>query len=260
MFVLISLNNPIIFTRQFVKLMIEPCFFIAGGKSPLIICDDVADLDEAVNIAHAAIFNNHGQNCCAGSRTFVQAGIYEAFVNKAKAKASARTVGDPWTKVDQGPQVDKAQFDRILEMIQSGKDEGAKLENGGDKALNQGYFIQPTVFSNVQDHMRIAKEEIFGPVQSILKFETMEEMIERANGTKYGLAAGILTKDINKAMMFVQAVEAGSVWVNTYDAVLSQTPFGGFKQSGIGRELGAEGIHEYLECKTVTIAIPQKNS
>ena len=234
--------------------------FIAGGKSPLIICDDVADLDEAVEIAHAAIFNNHGQNCCAGSRTFVQAGIYDAFVAKAKAKASARTVGDPWTKVDQGPQVDKAQFDKILEMIQSGKDEGATLQNGGQKALNQGYFIQPTVFSDVQDHMRIAREEIFGPVQSILKFESMEEMIKRANATKYGLAAGILTKDINKAMMFVQAVEAGSVWVNTYDAVLSQTPFGGFKQSGIGRELGPEGVHEYLECKTVTIAIPQKNS
>ena len=157
-------------------------------------------------------------------------------------------------------QVDKAQFDKILEMIQSGKDEGAKVECGGSKACDKGYFVQPTVFSNVQDHMRIAKEEIFGPVQSIFKFETMEEMIERANGTKYGLAAGILTKDINKAMMFIQAVEAGSVWVNTYDAVLSQTPFGGFKQSGIGRELGAEGIHEYLECKTVTMAIPQKNS
>ena len=108
--------------------------------------------------------------------------------------------------------------------------------------------------------MRIAREEIFGPVQSILRFESMEEMIKRANATKYGLAAGILTKDINKALMFVQAVEAGSVWVNTYDAVLSQTPFGGFKQSGIGRELGPEGVHEYLECKTVTIAIPQKNS
>ena len=114
--------------------------------------------------------------------------------------------------------------------------------------------------SDVKDEMRIVKEEIFGPVQSIFKFATMEEMIERANNTNYGLAAGILTKDINKAMMFVQAVQAGSVWVNCYDAVMNQTPFGGFKQSGMGRELGPEGIHEYIECKTVTIAIPQKNS
>ena len=108
--------------------------------------------------------------------------------------------------------------------------------------------------------MRIAKEEIFGPVQSIFKFSTMEELIERANATSYGLAAGILTNDINKAMMFAQTVKAGSVWVNCYDAVASQTPFGGFKNSGIGRELGPEGLHEYLECKTVTIAVPQKNS
>merc|ERR1711935_445914 len=172
-----------------------------GGKSPLIVCDDAIDLDEAVDIAHAAIFNNHGQNCCAGSRTFVQAGIYDKFVAKAKAKAEGRKVGDPWTDVEQGPQVDKAQFDKILEMIQSGKDEGAKVECGGTKARDKGYFIQPTVFSNVQDHMRIAREEIFGPVQSIFRFETVEEMIERANNTNYGLAAGILTKDINKAMI-----------------------------------------------------------
>ena len=118
-----------------------------------------------MDIAHAAIFNNHGQNCCAGSRTFVQAGIYEAFVAKAKAKAASRTIGDPWTKVDQGPQVDKDQFDRILEMIQSGKDEGANLQNGGERAFDKGYYIKPTVFSDVQDHMRIAREEIFGPVQ-----------------------------------------------------------------------------------------------
>jgi len=231
-----------------------------GGKSPLIVCDDAIDLDEAVQIAHDAIFFNHGQNCCAGSRTFVQAGIYDKFVAKAKAKADGRTVGNPWTEVDQGPQVDKAQFDKILEMIQSGVNEGAKLESGGSKACDKGYFIQPTVFSDVKDDMRIAKEEIFGPVQSIFRFETMEEMIDRANATNYGLAAGILTRDINKAMMFVQAIQAGSVWVNTYDIATAQTPFGGFKQSGIGRELGPEGLHGYLECKTVTMAVPQKNS
>ena len=122
------------------------------------------------------------------------------------------------------------------------------------------YFYLLNCFIDVKDNMRIAKEEIFGPVQSIFKFSSMEEMIERANNTNYGLASGILTKDINKAMMFAQAIQAGSVWINCYDAVMSQTPFGGFKQSGIGRELGPEGIHEYIELKTVTIAIPQKNS
>lgn len=232
-----------------------------GGKSPLIICDDVIDLDEAVDIAHTAIFSNHGQNCCAGSRTFVQAGIYDKFVAKAKAKAEQRKVGDPWNpEVEQGPQVDKDQFDKILNMVQAGKDQGAILETGGSRALNPGFYVQPTVFSNVQDHMRIAQEEIFGPVQCILKFNTLEEVISRANNTTYGLAAGILTKDIDKAMTFVQAAQAGSVWVNCYDAVLSQTPFGGFKQSGMGRELGPEGLEEYLETKTVTIAVPQKNS
>jgi len=231
-----------------------------GGKSPLVICDDF-DVDEAVDIAHAAIFNNHGQNCCAGSRTFVQAGIYDKFVTKAKAKAEARKVGDPWmTGVEHGPLVDKSQFDKVLEMVKSGQDQGAHLQCGGTRAMDKGYFVKPTVFSDVKDNMRIAKEEIFGPVQSIFKFSSMEEMIERANNTNYGLASGILTKDINKAMMFAQAIQAGSVWINCYDAVMSQTPFGGFKQSGIGRELGPEGIHEYIELKTVTIAIPQKNS
>eukprot|EP00095_Tigriopus_kingsejongensis_P005302 maker-scaffold337_size202799-snap-gene-0.23 protein:Tk05302 transcript:maker-scaffold337_size202799-snap-gene-0.23-mRNA-1 annotation:"retinal dehydrogenase 1" len=231
-----------------------------GGKSPLVIFDDAPDLDEAVDIAHEAIFANHGQNCCAGSRTFVQAGIYEAFVAKAKAKAAKRTVGDPWTEVDQGPQIDAEQYEKILDLIRSGQAEGARLETGGERSGSQGYFVQPTVFSGVQDDMRIAREEIFGPVQSILKFETMDEVIERANATQYGLAAGVITRDINQAMTFAQAAQAGSVWINCYDVVLAQTPFGGFKQSGQGRELGPEGVKEYLETKTVTMAVTQKNS
>lgn len=232
-----------------------------GGKSPLVVFEDAIDLESAVDICYNAIFGNHGQNCCAGSRTFVQAGIYDKFVALAKEKASKRKVGDPWSEEsEQGPQVDEEQFNRILELIESGKKDGAKLETGGERAHPKGYFIKPTVFSGVTDNMRIAREEIFGPVQSILKFETVEELIERANSTNYGLAAGILTRDINKALMFAQAVQAGSVWINCYDAVAPQTPFGGFKQSGIGRELGPEGMHEYLENKTVTIAIPQKNS
>jgi len=145
-------------------------------------------------------------------------------------------------------------------LIESGVKEGAKLEAGGKRFGEKGFFIEPTVFSGVKDDMKIAKEEIFGPVQSIIKFSTLEEAIKRANSTSYGLAAGIITKDINKALMFSQAVQAGSVWINCYDHTLAQTPFGGFKQSGHGRELGPEGVKEYLEIKTVTIALDQKNS
>ncbi len=231
-----------------------------GGKSPLVVFDDVEDLDKAVNIAHQAIFANMGQNCCAGSRLFVQSKIYDKFVAKAREMASKRSVGDPFTDVESGPQVDNEQFEKILNLIESGKTEGAKLECGGNRVGSRGYFIQPTVFSNVTDNMRIAKEEIFGPVQSIFKFDTMEELIERANDTCYGLAAGVITKDIDKALTFAHSVNAGSIWVNTYQAITPQTPFGGYKMSGLGRENGPEGIKNYLETKTVTIAVPQKNS
>ncbi|XP_076642531.1 aldehyde dehydrogenase 1A1 [Halictus rubicundus] len=230
-----------------------------GGKSPLVVFDDF-DVKEAAKIAHDAVFANHGQNCCAGSRTFVHAKIYDEFVCEAKQLALQRKVGDPFdSETQQGPQIDDEMFNKIQRYIQSGKKEGAVLETGGEQYGKVGYFIKPTVFSNVTDDMTIAKEEIFGPVQSILKFETIDEVIERANNTKYGLAAGVLTKDIDKALTFAQAVEAGSVWVNCYDALTSQTPFGGFKESGIGRELGSEGIKEYLELKTVTIKVPTRS-
>ncbi|KAK7866620.1 hypothetical protein R5R35_010446 [Gryllus longicercus] len=230
-----------------------------GGKSPLVIMDD-ADVDEAVEIAHGAIFANHGQNCCAGSRTFVQERIYDDFVKKATAKAAARKVGDPFSEgTEQGPQIDDEMFNKVLNLIESGKKEGAKLQCGGQRFGKQGFFIQPTVFSDVSDEMRIAKEEIFGPVQSIIKFRTLDEVIDRANKTTYGLAAGIITKSLDSALVFAQAVQAGSVWVNCYDAVVPQAPFGGFKQSGQGRELGEDSLKEYLEIKTVSIKLPVKN-
>ncbi|XP_072754527.1 aldehyde dehydrogenase 1A1 [Anoplolepis gracilipes] len=230
-----------------------------GGKSPLVIFDDV-DVKKAAEIAHDAIFSNHGQNCCAGSRTFVHSKIYDEFVKHAKQLALAKKVGDPFdSKTDQGPQIDQEMLDKIMDLINSGKKQGAVVETGGNRAGNTGYFVQPTVFSNVTDDMRIAKEEIFGPVQSILKFNTMAEVIERANRTNYGLASGVITKDINKALEFAQAVEAGSVWVNCYDAIAPQTPFGGFKQSGIGRDLGEESLKEYLEIKTISIKITKEN-
>lgn len=180
-----------------------------GGKSPLVIFDDV-DLDQAVNIAHGAIFENHGQNCCAGSRTFVQSGIYDAFVKKAVEKAKARKVGDPFVAgVEQGPQIDQPSVDKILRIIEESKNQGAKLETGGTRIGVKGFFVEPTVFSGVADWMSCAVNEIFGPVQSILKFETLEEVIERANNTVYGLAAGVITKNIDNALVFAKAVEAG---------------------------------------------------
>ncbi|XP_012226243.1 retinaldehyde dehydrogenase 3 [Linepithema humile] len=230
-----------------------------GGKSPLVIFDD-ADVKEAAGIAHNAIFGNHGQNCCAGSRTFVHSKIYDEFVKQAKQLALNRKVGDPFdSKTDQGPQIDQEMLDKVIGLINSGKQQGAVVQAGGIRHGDTGYFVQPTVFSNVTDEMKIAKEEIFGPVQAILKFDTMDEVIERANRTNYGLASGVITKNINKALEFAQAVEAGSVWVNCYDAVTPQTPFGGFKQSGIGRELGEEGLNEYLEIKTVSINVTKSN-
>jgi len=230
-----------------------------GGKSPLVIFDDV-DLDEAVGIAHLGIFSNHGQNCCAASRTFVQEGIYDAFVKKAAELAKKRKVGNPFEKgIQQGPQVDDEMFKKILGYIEAGKKEGAKLEAGGNRIGTTGYFIEPTVFSNVTDNMKIAKEEIFGPVQSIIKFKTLDEVIERANATNYGLAAGVLTKNLNNALVFSQAVEAGSVWVNCYGAVTPQTPFGGYKMSGYGREYNEEALDMYLETKTISIKVPCKN-
>lgn len=231
-----------------------------GGKSPLVVFAD-ADLGDAVNTAHHAIFDNHGQSCCAASRTFVQEEIYDEFVKQSKELALKRIVGDPYDeKTNQGPQIDNDQFTKILHLIESGKKEGATVQCGGDRWGKQGYFIQPTIFSNVQDNMRIAKEEIFGPVMQIIKFKNIEEVLPRANNTTYGLAAGIFTRDINKALTFAQTVQAGSVWVNTYDQCLAQAPFGGFKQSGHGRELGEDGIKEYTEIKTVTIKVPKKNS
>lgn len=229
-----------------------------GGKSPLVVFDDV-DLDEAVELAQEAVFTNHGQICCAGSRTFVHEKIYDEFVKKSVALAKKRKVGGQFEEgVQQGPQVDIDTFNKILEYIEYGKKDGAKLEVGGKRIGSEGFFVEPTVFSNVTDNMKIAREEIFGPVQSIIKFSTLEEAIERANNTNYGLAAGVLTKNLNTAMTFANAAEAGSVWVNCYNATALAVPFGGYKESGFGRELGEEGLQSYLETKSVSIKLPTK--
>ncbi|OQR72446.1 aldehyde dehydrogenase X [Tropilaelaps mercedesae] len=216
-----------------------------GGKSPLVIFNDV-DINEAAEIAHNAVFANMGQCCCAGTRTYVQEGIYEKFVQKAQELAEKRKVGDPMDRdVLQGPQIDDKQTEKIMQLIESGKTQGARCVTGGSRIPGKGFFIQPTVFADVKDDMRIAREEIFGPVQQILKFSTMDEVLDRCNDTHYGLGAGVLTKNIDQALTFSQNVHAGSVWINCYDATMVQTPFGGFKQSGFGRELYVEQTPSY---------------
>jgi aldehyde dehydrogenase (NAD+) len=226
-----------------------------GGKSPNIVFAD-ADMDAAIEGAHFGLFFNQGQCCCAGSRVFVEEKAYDEFVDRSAARANARTVGDPFDpKTEQGPQVDDIQFDKVMSYIESGRKEGAKLVAGGNRAGDRGYFVEPTVFADVRDNMKIAEEEIFGPVMSIIKFKDIDEVADRANKTVYGLAAGVWTRDIGKALAIANNVRAGTVWVNCYDVFDAAAPFGGFKQSGMGRELGEYGLQQYTEVKTVTVKL-----
>jgi len=226
-----------------------------GGKSPNIVFAD-ADMDQAIEGSHFALFFNQGQCCCAGSRLFVVDKCYDEFVEKSVARARTRKVGDPFdASTEQGPQVDQAQFDKVLSYIDAGKREGASLLCGGGRWGDRGYFVEPTVFADVQDHMKIAEEEIFGPVMSIIRFKDMSDVIGRANRTMYGLAAAVWTRDIGKAHAIANGVRAGTVWVNCYDVFDAAAPFGGFKQSGIGRELGEYGLQQYTEVKTVTVKL-----
>ncbi|KAK1891546.1 Retinal dehydrogenase 1 [Dissostichus eleginoides] len=231
-----------------------------GGKNPNIIFAD-ADLDLAVEEAHQGVFFNAGQCCTAGSRIYVEEPIYDEFVRRSVERAKRRTVGSPFDPTtEQGPQISREQQNRVLEFIQSGISEGAKMECGGKALGVKGFFIEPTVFSNVRDDMRIAREEIFGPVQQIMKFKTIEEVIERANNTEYGLVAAVFTSNINKAMTISTAMQAGTVWINCFNALSTQCPFGGYKMSGNGRELGESGLKEYSELKTITMKMVSKNS
>ncbi|MDJ0509297.1 MAG: aldehyde dehydrogenase family protein [Crocosphaera sp.] len=226
-----------------------------GGKSPNIVFAD-ADLDQSIEGAHFGLFFNQGQCCCAGSRLFVEEKCYDEFVAKTVERAKKGIVGDPFDeKTTQGPQVDRTQFDRVMDYIESGQREGAKMLCGGSRVGDRGYFIEPTVFADVQDGMKIAQEEIFGPVMSIIKFKDIDEVIQRANNTMYGLAAAIWTQDISKVHRIAHGLRAGTVWVNCYDVFDAAAPFGGFKQSGIGRELGEYGLQQYTEIKTVTIKL-----
>jgi aldehyde dehydrogenase (NAD+) len=226
-----------------------------GGKSPNIVFAD-ADMDQAIEGSHQALFFNQGQCCCAGSRLFVEDKCYDEFVEKSVARAKRRTVGDPFDKkTEQGPQVDSDQFNKVMGYIDSGKKDNAKLLAGGNRVGDKGYFIEPTIFGDVQDDMKIAKEEIFGPVMSILRFKDLDEVVDRANKTLYGLAAAVWTRDISKAHAVANSVRAGTVWVNCFDVFDAGAPFGGFKQSGIGRELGEYALQNYTEVKTVTVKL-----
>jgi len=183
--------------------------------------------------------------------------IYDEFVARSTEVSRKRKVGDPFAaETDQGPQVDNEQFAKIMNYINIGQKEGAKLMTGCKRIGKKGYFIEPTVFAGVTDDMTIAKEEIFGPVMSILKFKNIDEVIQRANNSNYGLGAGIVTRSVENALKLSNGIRAGTVYVNCYDVFDANTPFGGFKDSGVGRELGEYGLRNYLETKTVIIKRP----
>jgi len=227
--------------------------FELGGKSPNIVFAD-ADLDAAIAGAEFGLFFNQGQCCCAGSRLFVEESVHDEFVEKVVERASSRVLGNPFdAETTQGPQVDQAQFDKILGYIEQGKQQGAKCLTGGSRFGDTGYFIEPTVFDEVTDDMAIATDEIFGPVMNVLTFKNLDEVVQRSNSTYYGLAAAVWTRDVSKAHHIANSVRAGTVWINCYDVFDAAAPFGGFKMSGIGRELGEAALANYTELKTVTV-------
>lgn len=229
--------------------------FELGGKSPNVIFAD-ADIDAAIAGSHFGLYFNQGQCCCAGSRVYVDEKIHDRFVERVAELNKKRRLGNPLdTSTEQGPQVDQAQFDKILKYVEIGKKEGARVVSGGKRFGDRGYFVEPTLFDNVTDEMAIAKDEIFGPVMSVLKFKGTDEIVERANKSFYGLAAAVWTKDVGRAHDFAKRIKAGTVWVNCYNVFDAGAPFGGFKMSGMGRELGEEGLRSYTETKTVTVAM-----
>jgi acyl-CoA reductase-like NAD-dependent aldehyde dehydrogenase len=227
-----------------------------GGKSPNIVFAD-ADLDAAVKGANVAIFYNAGEMCTAGSRLFVEEGVHDALMDKLIARAKGVVPTDPLDpKCRMGPMVSEGHMKTVLKYIDVGKKEGASLVTGGNRAsvgTGKGFFVEPTVFDGVRNDMTIAKEEIFGPVLSVIPFKDVEEGIRLANETIYGLAAGVWTRDIKKAHRVARAVRAGTVWINTYANLDNASPFGGYKMSGFGRELGESSIEHYTQLKSVWV-------
>jgi aldehyde dehydrogenase (NAD+) len=230
-----------------------------GGKSANIVFDD-AQLDDAVKGVVSGIFAATGQTCIAGSRALIHRPVYEEFVDRLLALAKTARMGnplDPGTQV--GPITTQPQYQKVLDYIRIAKEEGAVCRLGGAAAqraeCGSGWFVEPTIFTGVKPEMRIANEEVFGPVLSIIPFDDEDEAVRIANGTVYGLAAGVWTTSIRRALLMSERLEAGTVWVNTYRAVSYMSPFGGYKRSGIGRESGIDAIREYLQTKSVWIDI-----
>lgn len=228
-----------------------------GGKNPCIVFAD-SDLQLAVEETQKGAFFNQGQCCTAASRVYVEEAVYEEFVRRSVESAKNIVTGNPLDpRTTHGPQIDQQQLDKILELVESGRSEGARLECGGVASQDRGLFLQPTIFSDVKDHMRIAKEEIFGPVQCIFSFRSQQEAVERANSSQYGLVAAVFTRTLDRALAVSGALEAGTVWVNCYNALHAQAPFGGYKMSGNGRELGEYALAEYSEVKAITIKLSE---
>jgi aldehyde dehydrogenase (NAD+) len=234
---------------------LKRCTFELGGKSPNVVFAD-ADMEKAVAGAFHAIYFHGGQCCTAGSRLFVEKRIHQEFVERLAEQTKQRRLGDPLDeKTEQGPQVSDEQMKKVLSYVDKGQKEGATLMTGGQRHGQRGYYVEPTIFDNVKDNMAIARDEIFGPVVAVLPFESMDEVVRRANDTTYGLAAAIWTRDIDKAHTYARSVKAGTVWVNCYHVVDTTTPFGGFKMSGQGRENGEASLEHYTELKTVTVKL-----
>lgn len=228
-----------------------------GGKSPNIIFAD-ADLDQAVPGAALAAFGNSGQVCSAGTRLFVERSIYEDFMQRVAEFAEGLSVGNGLSEgVQLGPVVSQTQLDRVVGYFDIARNEGANVLVGGERLvageLSKGYFVAPTIFTDVRDEMRVATEEIFGPVVSAIVFDDVEDLISRANATTFGLGSGVWTENVSKAHRFAKAIRAGSVWVNCYNLMDPAVPFGGYKMSGYGREGGVEHLDEFLETKAVWI-------
>jgi betaine-aldehyde dehydrogenase len=224
-----------------------------GGKSPNIVFAD-ADFEAAIDGALIGIFAGTGEVCSAGSRLLVERSIHDRFVGELVSRAMAIKVGGPLdAESEMGPLVSKQQLDRVEKYVAIGKEEGATLATGGHRLSGSGFYYEPTIFVNVDNSMRIAQEEIFGPVLVVIPFDTEEEAIRIANDTIYGLAGAVWTKDVTRAMRVIKAMRAGITWVNTYHPTYSEAPWGGYKQSGIGRELGSYGLDEYTEVKQINI-------
>ena len=237
---------------------LKPVTLELGGKSPNIVFED-ADLDSAVAGVISGIFAASGQTCIAGSRLLLQRSIYDKFLEKLLTVASAARLGDPSsTETQIGPVTTRAQYEKILSLMKVAKEEGCEAAIGGGvpelPECGQGWFVEPTIFTGVTPEMTIAQEEVFGPVLSVIPFETEQEAVAIANGTRFGLAAGVWTQNIARSIRMHQALQAGTVWVNTYRTVSYMAPFGGYKSSGIGRENGQEAIKEFLHQKSVLIS------